>query len=289
MPDSLDRARTPLLTLITQEALDRDYQVAASRAATLAAGGAGETGPRHGYRVGVVVVVGLFAMLVTVAGVQTSQDSDVADASRASLIDRIEARRATVSRLQDEAARLRTANASAETELRTLGARLSALRARVSEVGALTGFAPVTGSGVRVRLDNPPYAGPDEQLRDSDLALLVDGLWAAGAEAIAVNGQRLNAHGGITNVGEAIEVNGVGVAPPFTILAIGDRRTLASKFADSQAGLRFLSLARQYGFEQKMDNVDDLHLPAAPGALGRLRSAEQKKTTPQGQQGGDGP
>ncbi len=289
MPDSLDRARTPLLTLITQEALDRDYQVAASRAATLAAGGAGETGPRHGYRVGVVVVVGLFAMLVTVAGVQTSQDSDVADASRASLIDRIEARRATVSRLQDEAARLRTANAGAETELRTLGARLSALRARVSEVGALTGFAPVTGSGVRVRLDNPPYAGPDEQLRDSDLALLVDGLWAAGAEAIAVNGQRLNAHGGITNVGEAIEVNGVGVAPPFTILAIGDRRTLASKFADSQAGLRFLSLARQYGFEQKMDNVDDLHLPAAPGALGRLRSAEQKKTTPQGQQGGDGP
>lgn len=288
MPETLDRSRTPLLTLITQEALDRDYQVAASRVAK-ATGGAGERGTSHGYRVGVVVVVGLFAMLVTVAGVQTSQNADVDDASRASLIDRIEGRRATVRRLQNELAALRAANADAEDRLRSLGNRVGDLRARRSRLGALTGFSPVTGSGVRVRVDNPPYAGPNEQLRDSDLALLVDGLWAAGAEAISINGQRVNAHGGITNVGEAIEVNGFGIAPPFTILAIGDRRTLASKFAETQAGLRFLALARQYGFEQKMDNVDDLHLPAAPGALLRLRSAEQEKTKPQGQQGGDGP
>lgn len=285
MPDTLDRSRTPLLTLITQEALDRDYQVAASRAATAAE----ETGPRHGYRVGVVVVVGLFAMLVTVAGVQTSQNADVDDASRASLIERIEARRATVRRLQDELAGLRSANAAAEDTLRSLGRRYSDVKARRSRLGALVGCEPVTGGGVRVTLDNPPYAGTNEQLRDSDLALLVDGLWAAGAEAIAINGQRLNAHGGLTNVGEAIEVNGVGIAPPFTVHAIGDRRTLASKFAESQAGLRFLALTRQYGFEQKMDNVDDLHLPAAPGALCQLRSAEQETNKPQGQQGGDGP
>ncbi|MBM7520341.1 DUF881 domain-containing protein [Nocardioides nitrophenolicus] len=285
MPESLDRARTPLLTLITQEALDRDYQVAASKAGPARA----ETGVRRGYRVGVVVVVGVFAMLVTVAGVQTSQNADVDDASRASLIERIEARRANVRRLQDELAQLRAANAAAEDTLRTLGRRVSDLQSRRIALGGLTGFGPVTGPGVRVTLDNPPYAGPNEQLRDSDLALLVDGLWAAGAEAISINGQRLNSHGGITNVGEAIEVNGMGVAPPFTVLAIGDRKTLASKFAESQAGLRFLSLAQQYGFEQKMDNVDDLHLPAAPGALARLRSAEQKKKKPQGQQGGDAP
>lgn len=283
MPDTFDRSRTPLLTLITQEALDRDYQVAASRAATVR-----DTGPRRGYRVGVVVVVGLFAMLVTVAGVQTSQNADVEDASRASLIERIEARRATVRRLQDELAQLRSANADAEASLRSLGRRYGDVQARRSELGALTGFGPVTGSGVRVTVDNPPFAGTNEQLRDSDLALLVDGLWAAGAEAVSINGQRLNAHGGITNVGEAIEVNGVGVAPPFTVLAIGDRRTLAAKFAETQAGLRFLALARQYGFEQDMDNVENLHLPAAPGALRQLRSAEHEQTKPQGQ-GGETP
>ncbi|WGX94324.1 DUF881 domain-containing protein [Nocardioides sp. L-11A] len=268
MPDTLDRARTPLLTLITQEAVDRDYQVAAARAST-----AGERGPRRGYHVAVVLVVGLFAMLVTVAAVQTSQNADVDDASRASLIERVESRRATVRRFQVELAGLRSSNAAAEDTLRSLGRRYADIQASRSRLGALTGFEPVTGPGVKVTVDNPSYAGANEKLRDSDLAMLVDGLWDAGAEAIAVNGQRLNARGGITNVGEAIEVNGVGVAPPLTVLAIGDPRTLRSYFVESQAGQRFLGLTHQYGFEQRMEDVDDLHLPAAPGGLRQLRSA----------------
>ncbi|GAA1534753.1 DUF881 domain-containing protein [Nocardioides humi] len=272
MPESLDRARTPLLTLITQEALDRDYQVAASRPA-----GAGEARSRRGYHVAVVVVVGLFAMLVTVAGVQTSQNADADDASRAGLIERIESRRATVRRLQDDLAQLRSANAAAEDQLRSLGRRYADRQDRRAQLGALTGFEPVTGAGVRVTVDNPSYAGASEQVRDSDLALLVDGLWDAGAEAISINGQRLNPRGGIRNVGEAIEVNGVGVAPPYTVLAIGDGRTLASAFVETRSGLRFLQLAGQYGFEHDMENVDDLHLPAAPGALRQLRSAEYKQ------------
>jgi len=284
MPDGLDRSRTPLLTLITQEAIDRDYQAAAARAG----GSAGPPAPRRGLRVAVVLVVGLFAMLVTVAGVQTSQNADVDDASRASLIERIEARRATVRRLQDELARLRTANSSAEEQFRSLGRQYADQRARRAQLGALSGFEPVTGAGIRMTVDNPSYAGADTQLRDSDLALLVDGLWAAGAEAISINGQRLNARGGIRNVGEAVEVNGVGVAPPFTVLAIGDRRTLASRFVETQAGQRFLALARQYGFEHTTDPADDLRLPAAPGALRRLRSAAAQETRPK-VQGGETP
>lgn len=280
MPESLDRSRTPLLALITQEAIDRDYQVAASRTAA-----ARQPATRRAYHVAVVLVVGAFAMLVTVAGVQTSENADVDDASRATLIERLEARRATVRRLQEELAQLRTSNAAVESSLRSLGRRYAEVQTRRSRLGALTGFEPVTGAGVRVTLDNPPYAGPNERLRDSDLALLVDGLWDAGAEAISINGQRLNARGGIRNVSEAIEVNGVGVAAPFTVLAIGDRRTLASSFVETQAGQRFVTLARQYGFEQKMDNVDDLHLPAAPGALRRLRSAEYAQVEPKGKGG----
>ncbi|MDQ6526019.1 DUF881 domain-containing protein [Nocardioides sp. LHD-245] len=280
MPDTLDRARTPLLTLITQEAVDRDYQVAAARAS-----GAGERGPQRGYRVAVVLVVGLFAMLVTVAAVQTSQNADVDDASRASLIERVDARRATVRRLQVELAALRSANAVAEDTLRSLGRRYADLQARRAQLGSLTGFEPVTGPGVKITVDNPAYAGANEKLRDSDLAMLVDGLWDAGAEAISVNGQRLNPRGGITNVGEAIEVNGVGVAPPLTVLAIGDPRTLRSYFVETQAGQRFLALSNQYGFEQKTVDVDELHLPAAPGGLRQLRSAVHVPDRPQSRGG----
>ncbi len=270
MPD-LDRSRTPLLALITQEALDRDYQVAASRRTT------DHVQPHaRGYRIAVLAVVGVFAMLVTVAAVQTSQNSDVDVASRTSLLERIDARRTNTARLQVALAKLRTANAAAEEALRSLGSRYADRRATQARLGAISGFEPVTGAGVRIQLDNPGLAGATDQIRDSDLALLVDGLWAAGAEAVAINGQRVNAHGGITMVGEAIEVNGVGVAAPYTVLAIGDPATLAANFVESQSGLRFRALVERYGFSQKMTNSKELHLPAAPAHLQRLRFAKQK-------------
>ena len=282
-PTQLDRARTPLLALITAEALDRDYQVAASRR------GDGEQ-PARGrrYRGGVIAVIGLFAMLVTVAAVQTSQNADVDDASRASLIDRIESRRAALRSQQDRIAELREANTHGEDELRAISRRLADARAHVAGLGALTGFAPVTGSGVKITVDNPEYAGPDDVIRDSDLALLVNGLWEAGAEAIAINGQRLSAVSAIRNSGVPIEVNSVGIAPPYTVVAIGDRRTLAADFVDSRSGLRFLSLADQYGFSHKMENVDDVRLGAAPSGFQRLRSATYAQ--PQRKhKGGDAP
>lgn len=266
MNDTEDRARTPLLTLITQEAVDRDYQVAASRRAT-----DHHAGP--GLRLAVVAVVAAFAVLVTVAAVQTSQNADVNDASRSSLIERIEARRDRVNALQQEIAALRTANQRAEDRLRSLGTSYADARARRASLGALTGFETVRGDGVRVRMDNPPYADESSLIRDADLALLANALWGAGAEAIAINGQRLTAASGIRNSGVPIEVHGIGIAPPYTITAIGDQRTLSANFVDSEAGLQLIALTEQYGYTYDMENVDDLRLPAAPASLQRLLSA----------------
>lgn len=266
-----DRARTPLLTLITEEALDRDYQVAASRRDPDRPEGAGS-------RTAVVLVVAAFAMLVTVAAVQTSRNADVDHASRASLAQRIEARRALAADLQEEVAGLRAANSDAEADLRGLGERVSSLQTRRLELGALTGFAGITGDGVRISLDNAPYADPNAQVRDSDLALLVDGLWSAGAEAIAINGQRLTALSAIRNSGPAIEVNSVGIAPPYTVTAIGDGRSLSADFISSRSGQAFVALAQQYGFRYEMDRVDSVQLPAAPASQRRLRSAERLST-----------
>ncbi|MCX6399819.1 MAG: DUF881 domain-containing protein [Propionibacteriales bacterium] len=267
MTDTIDRTRTPLLAVITAEALDRDYQVAASRRGS-------ETREGPGVRAAVILVMAAFAMLVTVAAVQTSEDADVNDASRATLIGRIEARREVVAELQAKIADQREANTSAEATLRSLGSRLGDAQALRSELGALTGFEPVTGDGVRATLDNPPYAGEDDEaVRDSDLALLANAFWDSGAEAISINGQRLSPVGGIGTSGEAIEINGVGIAPPYTISVIGDQSTLSANFVDTSSGLQFLALKDQYGFPYETDNVDDLRLPAAPASLRQLRSA----------------
>lgn len=264
--EPVDRARTPLLALITQEALDRDYQTAASR-----------RGPDEresaGLRAAVVGVVAVFAMLVTVAAVQTNANADVDDASRATLIGRIEARRSAVADLQDQIAALRKDNTAAEDRLRSLGSRYGDVQARRATLGALTGFEVVRGDGIRVTLDNEQYADEDHQVRDSDIALLANGLWEAGAEAIAVNGQRLTAASGIRTSGDAIEVNLIGIAPPYTVLAVGDRGALSSRFVDTQSGLQFISRVNTFGFSYDVENEDDLRLPAAPASLRVLRSA----------------
>lgn len=279
MSDTLDRTRTPLLTLVTQEALDRDYQAAASRRDPGAV-------PGRGRRVAVVAVVGAFAALVTIAAVQTSQNADVEDASRASLIGRIEDRRKRVDAEQEQIADLRSANNRAEESLRTLGARVSDVQARSTTLAGAAGFGVVRGDGVRVVVDNPRYADEDSVVRDSDLALLADALWGAGAEAIAINGQRLTTLSGIRNSGVAIEVNGVGIAPPYTVAAIGDQRTLSSNVVDSGAGLAFIGITQQFGYSFDMDKADDLRLPAA-SALPTLHSAK-RKTNPK-TDGGDRP
>ncbi|MBS4753780.1 DUF881 domain-containing protein [Nocardioides sp. zg-ZUI104] len=266
--ETVDRSRTPLLALITYEAMDRDYQVAAGKRAQSATGT-----DRRASRTAVVLVVACFALMVTVAAVQTSQNADVQSASRTSLIERIEVRRERVAGLQQQAAQLREDNAEAQVTLRRLGSAYNDVQARRTRIGAWTGFEPVTGDGVRVTVDNPAYAEENDVLRDSDLALLADALWAAGAEAIAINGQRLTATSGIRTSGDAVEVNKIGVAPPYTVSAIGNPGTLSSELLEAASGQQFLALVNRYGFSYEVDNVDGLKLPAAPSSQRSLREA----------------
>lgn len=279
-PDAYERVRTPLLTLITRESLDQDYEMVARRRAQRSEpgsvrGGAGRTSGR----VAVVAAVAAFGVLVSVAAVQTSRNAEVADASRTELIKRIESRRAAVREDQRRIADLRAENADADDALVQLGEAVNRAQGQALDLRAQTGFTAVTGEGVRIILDNAPYADETTTIRDSDLSVLVDALWSAGAEAISINGQRLTAMTGIRNVSTAIEVNHVGIAAPYTILAIGDRSTLAADLLESGSGLLFSALASQYGFQVDLDNEDELHIPAASSEVGRLRSA---RTAPEG-------
>ncbi len=77
----------------------------------------------------------------------------------------------------------------------------------------------------------------------------------------------------IRNVGVAIHVNSRALTPPYTVLAIGDTRTLQANLLDSTLGSEFFSLAQQLGFAYSRRNEDDLRLPAA--RFPRLRSVRE--------------
>jgi len=264
--DTVERVTLPLLARITTQALDEDYaHVARRRTGT-------DLPPRRGLSwwawLAVTVLVG---GLLAVAGTQTSREAVDRLSSRTTLISRIDARRDVLAGAQERVGLLQAAATRLETDLDDTEAELDTVDAEVRRLGIRTGTAPVRGQGLRIVVDDSASGVSSEAVRDEDLALLVNGLWTAGAEAVAINGQRLTVLTYIQNSGPAINVNSRPLVPPYTIEAIGDQRTLQARLLESSSGARFSDLARLLGFAFERQNVDQLRLPGA--GLRRLRSA----------------
>lgn len=260
----------PLLTVLTQSALDEDYQHAADQR-----GRRGGGPPSRGVA---AIVVAVFGMLIVTAAVQTSRDAATTERGRAELVSQINDRRAEVAARQRTISDMLAENTRLSVSLDELTADERAASNRTDQLGAGAGFRPVEGEGVRIRIDDSPDGTKDGRVRDEDLAVLVDGLWSAGAEAIAINGQRLTNVSPIRNVGEAIHIKTVPLRAPYTVLAVGDTNTLQARFADSVSGIAWGSLVSSFGFEFSMTNADALSLPGSPTPT--LRSAEQTSEGP---------
>ena len=272
-----DRARTPLLELVTRESLDLDYQDVARRRADPGR----VTGPTP-HR-GAAVAIGVFGLLVAVAAVQNSRNADADEASRVALIDRIEVRRDAVSSLQDRIVDLRAQNENLVGQVLNLTATGQNVDQSRADLALDAGFVAIEGPGLRVTVDDQPQGDPDGLVRASDLRVLVNGLWQAGAEGIAINGRRLTSLSAIVNSAIAIQVNKGPLSPPYVVQAIGGQN-LDADFVETQSGLTFLALAEQFGFVVERDTVSSLLLPAAPPSQQRLRYAERPSATGPGDQ-----
>jgi uncharacterized protein YlxW (UPF0749 family) len=107
---------------------------------------------------------------------------------------------------------------------------------------------------------------------DRDVQSIVNALWAGGAEAVAVNGERLTTQSAIRQAGDAILVNFVPLASPYVVTAIGDPVTLETSFGSSGAAARMRTLAQVYGLQFGYARAGELTLAAAPTV--RLRYAQ---------------
>ncbi len=162
--------------------------------------------------------------------------------------------------------------AIAAEERRTAGGReaQAALAAQLEEARMLTGVTPVHGPGVVVTITDskrPLRSGEDPNLvliHYSDVHAVVSTLWAAGAEAIAVNGERLTGTTGISCVGTTILCNARRLAPPYRVSAIGDPQALR---AAVQARGGILDQLRAFDFPVTVAAVADLRLPAYVGGF----------------------
>jgi CRISPR-associated DxTHG motif protein len=276
---------TPLLTRITEGSLDADYREVAQRRAVHSPPAAGARQPVPA-QLTAAIVVAVFGVLVTVAAVQTSRNAEITDASRATLVARVQAERETVAGQQARIAELQDGNIRLEGGLDAVTVDQQAQLSRQRRLEVRTGYVQVRGPGVRITVDDAPNGDETQLVYARDLAMLVNGLWRAGAEAIAVNGQRLTPLSAIRNAGLAVEVNNRPVNPPYAVQAIGDPGTLQANLLDTTHGLRFFDLAADLGFVVTRQNEEELTLPAARGP--RLQYVRRGTSGPPGMEKGDG-
>lgn len=264
-PQSGDERRTftpDFLTELFRNPLDPGYADAAARKAR----GEGPTGARKRALGGITALtLAALGFLLVIAYQQTVADAPEATKARDTLIEQVQKRRSETDALQtradqlgDEVSQLR------ESELG------GAAVARLRDLEAETGLARVRGSGAKITIgDGPTPINPvtgnrstEARVRDSDLQLAANALWAAGAEAIAVNGQRLTATSTIRQAGEAILVDFQPVTTPYTLEAIGPD-DLAESFRDGYAGKFFHELVSRYGMSFQAKSARNMTLDAA--------------------------
>ncbi|MDQ1632036.1 MAG: hypothetical protein QOC80_2008 [Frankiaceae bacterium] len=255
-----EQARVGLLNYLTLHSLDEDYaHVAARRRSTAPS----PRGPRRG--IATMVALALFGAIVGTAAVQTSRSRPLALSSRESLIQQAQDRRSQLTAAREEEVRLQHAVDDARTQVLDATAAGRAAQATLARLGTQAGTAAVTGPGVRIVVDDNPRAATDRQtVFDRDLQILVNGLWASGAEAVSINGQRLTNLSSVREAGDAITVNLRSLTRPYVVSAIGDPDQLPARFIDSAGGSWWLNLKAVYHLQFSISREQSLSLPAAP-------------------------
>ena len=186
-------------------------------------------------------------------------------AARAILEKQIGERTAAVDRLRMQNAA--TAQQIAALQATVLAARDSPLVDQLAADALISGASALTGPGLRITLSDAPDVGgvvdPDRRVRDVDLQILVNGLWAAGAEAIAVNDHRLTTTTAIRSAGSAILVDLNPLVGPYVVDAIGGAADLQTRLARLSAGQHLATLRTTYSIGVDVSAKKSLELPAA--------------------------
>lgn len=129
---------------------------------------------------------------------------------------------------------------------------------------ALAGLTPETGPGISLLLTEPPGASTTSVLaiHDTDLLMILNELRAAGATALAINGQRVVATTEVRQTGSLFSINNTPTAPPFTIVALGNPQTLKAAL-ELQGGI--LDVLQSLGVGAKITESRHLTVPPFTG------------------------
>ncbi len=215
--------------------------------------------------------IGAGVLLVTSS--VNSAGTDLRPGRYANLADLAQQETARVQRLQDQVAEL---NADVEQLSGQLqGGAMSELQSRIDALEVPAGLTAVEGPGLTVKLEDAP-----EKVRESagdqvsnaivhqqDIQAVVNALWAGGAEAMTLQGQRVISTTGIKCVGNTVLLHGVTYSPPYVVSAIGDVDAMQASIESSNYIRAYLLAVDEWQLGWELDVESMIEAPAYDGPL----------------------
>src|SRR5690348_6683231 len=205
---------------------------------------------------------------------RTAQGTDLRAPGTANLVDLVKQ-----AETQVRAADARLLQLQAEVNRRTAAAARSngtvaAAQRAAAPLRAPAGLTATTGPGLVVVLDDAPAstatAGVDQNqllVHQSDLQAVVNALWAGGAEAMTIAGQRVVPTSAVRCVGNTLLLNGEVFSPPFRVAAIGPSATMLRELSTSPGVKLFREAAAYYGLGYTVGTLDNVVAPAYTGPV----------------------
>ena len=224
-----------------------------------------------------VPVVALAAGLLFATSGRTAQGTDLRAGEVTELSELIAQRETVIARqdaqladLQDQVDRLTDQTATRD------GAVAAAQSS--GDAGALSAaLVPLTGPGVEITLDDAPErpdsalpanARPDDLvIHQSDVQAVVNAVWAAGADGVAIMDQRLDATSAVRCVGNVLLLQGRTYSPPFVITAIGDVDAVKAQLAASPQVDLLQQAVDAFGLTFTVRGKTSVTLPKFTGSL----------------------
>lgn len=158
------------------------------------------------------------------------------------------------------------------------GKNVARAQERAASLAGPAGFDEVQGDALKVVLSDAPVEVREKSeqninllvVHQQDIQAVVNAMWASGAKAIMIQGQRIISTTGIKCAGNSVELHGIPYAQPYEIVAVGDTDAMqaeidASSYLDTyraQAALPDISV----GWD--MEEVGETTIPAYDGLRG---------------------
>jgi uncharacterized protein YlxW (UPF0749 family) len=215
----------------------------------------------------VAVAAGL--LIGTNAGVSGADDR-----SQGGLVGMVESQVRQVAELEEAGQEL-----TAEVEELSTSELPPASGTERTDLGIASGRLAVEGPGITVTLDDAPAPAeltgdiaPDAYVvHQQDVEGVLNTLWAAGAEAVAIQGQRLTSVSVVRCVGNVLLLGGRTYSPPYVIDAIGDPEWLATALRTSPLTEPYRQWAERVGLTWSVKSQPSLRIEAYAGGSITLR------------------